>query len=237
MHFHRPKPLHGWRAFVGEVGIIVVGVLIALGAEQLVEKEHWRGEVAAERHSLLQEANDNVSAIAARQAQQPCVDRRLAEIRLVLERHHRGQPLGLTGEIGRPSSESSARGTWQIALAGQALPHMTDEEKLAFSDSFTNFELWNRIIIEEKAIWLRLAPLNMPDLLSEEDWSGIRSAYADAVAYNDHVRILAPWMEKQVADDLPGIGKLRSADNLQDFRGMVGQICQPVLAPTQKKTS
>jgi hypothetical protein len=30
MHFHLPKPLHGWREFAGEVGIIVIGVLIAL---------------------------------------------------------------------------------------------------------------------------------------------------------------------------------------------------------------
>jgi hypothetical protein len=30
MHVHLPKPLHGWRAFAGEVGIIVLGVLIAL---------------------------------------------------------------------------------------------------------------------------------------------------------------------------------------------------------------
>ena len=42
MHFHLPKPLHGWRAFVGEVGIIVLGVLIALGAEQVVEAIHNR---------------------------------------------------------------------------------------------------------------------------------------------------------------------------------------------------
>ena len=32
MHFQVPKPLHGWREFAGEVGIIVVGVLIALAA-------------------------------------------------------------------------------------------------------------------------------------------------------------------------------------------------------------
>ena len=32
MHFHVPKPLHGWRAFTGEVGIIVIGVLIALAS-------------------------------------------------------------------------------------------------------------------------------------------------------------------------------------------------------------
>ena len=42
MHLHLPKPLHGWRAFVGEVGIIVLGVLIALGAEQIVESIHNR---------------------------------------------------------------------------------------------------------------------------------------------------------------------------------------------------
>lgn len=35
MHIHLPKPLHGWREFLAEVGIIVLGVLIALGAEQL----------------------------------------------------------------------------------------------------------------------------------------------------------------------------------------------------------
>jgi hypothetical protein len=42
MHVHLPKPLHGWRAFAGEVGIIVLGVLIALSAEQFVENIHER---------------------------------------------------------------------------------------------------------------------------------------------------------------------------------------------------
>jgi hypothetical protein len=35
MHVHLLEPLHGWRAFAGEVGVIVLGVLIALGAQQL----------------------------------------------------------------------------------------------------------------------------------------------------------------------------------------------------------
>jgi len=37
MRFHLPKPLHGWRAFIGEVAIIVLGVLIALFAQQLLQ--------------------------------------------------------------------------------------------------------------------------------------------------------------------------------------------------------
>jgi hypothetical protein len=47
MHFHLPKPLHGWREFTGEVGIIVIGVLIALGAQQVVEAAQWRSKVNA----------------------------------------------------------------------------------------------------------------------------------------------------------------------------------------------
>lgn len=42
MHIRLPKPLHGWRAFAGEVGIIVLGVLIAIGFGQIVESVHER---------------------------------------------------------------------------------------------------------------------------------------------------------------------------------------------------
>jgi hypothetical protein len=45
MHFHLPKPLHRWRAFAGEVGIIVLGVLIALGAEQVAQWIHEQNDV------------------------------------------------------------------------------------------------------------------------------------------------------------------------------------------------
>lgn len=45
MQFRLSKPLHGWRQFAGEVGIIVIGVLIALFAQQLVEDRSDRGRV------------------------------------------------------------------------------------------------------------------------------------------------------------------------------------------------
>lgn len=47
MHFHLPKPLHGWHKFAGEVGIIVVGVLIALASEQVVELIHMLSQITA----------------------------------------------------------------------------------------------------------------------------------------------------------------------------------------------
>ena len=77
MHFHLPKPLHGWRQFVGEVGIIVVGVLIALSAEQLVETMHWHHAVDAARDSLYVEIEEKGYDAAELAIAQPCIDRQL----------------------------------------------------------------------------------------------------------------------------------------------------------------
>ena len=45
MHVSIPKPLHGWREFAGEVGVVLLGVLLALGAQQLVSDWQWRSDV------------------------------------------------------------------------------------------------------------------------------------------------------------------------------------------------
>lgn len=64
MHVHLPKPMHGWRAFFGEVGIIVLGVLIALGAGQAAEAIHQ-----AHQRTELREALDTDSRQAIIDAQ------------------------------------------------------------------------------------------------------------------------------------------------------------------------
>lgn len=77
MHFHLPKPLHGWREFLGEVGIIVLGVLIALFADQLLEDWHWRQAASAARDSISQEMGDQYFSAAEMTIAQPCIDRQL----------------------------------------------------------------------------------------------------------------------------------------------------------------
>ena len=51
MHIHLPKPLHGWRALFNEVGVIVLGILIALTLEQLIVSVHER-RIAGEAREL-----------------------------------------------------------------------------------------------------------------------------------------------------------------------------------------
>jgi hypothetical protein len=125
MHVHLPKPLHGWRAFVGEVGIIVVGVLIALGAEQVVEGMHWRQTVETERKALDGDVADMWNAMSGRVIIEHCVDQRLAEIKLVLDRHKDRQPLGIFGPVGRPGVWTASANALQMASADQSLSHMS----------------------------------------------------------------------------------------------------------------
>jgi hypothetical protein len=86
MHFRLPKPLHGWREFAGEVGIIVVGVLIALAAEQVVETLHWRTEAREFRHAVDHELALDLGTFRFNQLQHDCIGRRLDELQILLDR-------------------------------------------------------------------------------------------------------------------------------------------------------
>jgi len=81
MEIHRPKPWHGLRELAKEIGVIVIGVLIALGGEQIVETLH-RGEQArlAERAMRLELAEDDGPQAYARVVMFRCLDNQLARI-------------------------------------------------------------------------------------------------------------------------------------------------------------
>ena len=54
------KPPHGWSAVTWELLIVTLGVLIALGAQQLLETASWREKVASAKHSIDFEINDQL---------------------------------------------------------------------------------------------------------------------------------------------------------------------------------
>src|SRR5262245_33196855 len=80
MQFHLPKPLHGWREFAGEVGIIVLGVLIALGFQQVVETLQSMDERNRAVAALSSEAAYMAVNATERIALEKCGENRLAEL-------------------------------------------------------------------------------------------------------------------------------------------------------------
>ena len=61
MDEQKPRPVRNWRGFLKEVGIIVLGVSIALAAEQAVEWFHWHNRVAEARKAIATETATNIS--------------------------------------------------------------------------------------------------------------------------------------------------------------------------------
>jgi hypothetical protein len=80
MHLHLPKAIHGWREFGKEVGIIVLGVLIALGFEQLVQMWRWHHDVNQTRDALTSEIEYSALWARERIAVQPCLKARITHL-------------------------------------------------------------------------------------------------------------------------------------------------------------
>jgi hypothetical protein len=87
MRIRVPTPLHGWRIFSGEVGIIVVGVLIAISAEQIADNLDWRHKVAqAEENMRIEQREDDLPQAYVRAAIGICLRDQLRAIRAYLDR-------------------------------------------------------------------------------------------------------------------------------------------------------
>jgi hypothetical protein len=124
MHFHLPKPLHGWRAFAGEVGIIVVGVLIALGAEQLVEGWHWRAQATEARSALRMEiGRDNLPQAYTRLAIGPCLMSRLDQLDVALAAHMERPQFTALARTYRPPNRGWDDEVWKAVIATGVLSH------------------------------------------------------------------------------------------------------------------
>jgi hypothetical protein len=167
MHFHLPKPLHGWREFVGEVGIIVIGVLIALGAQQIAEGIHQRGEVKQTRKALDAELAHNLAAFDNRLNLEPCARHRLDEVELILNREAQGS-VALRHDFEQPLSINLQFAVWDAAT-GEARSLIPLEPKLQYAQLYDIFRRYDRFRDEETQDWSQLADLDFDTQLSAQD--------------------------------------------------------------------
>jgi len=174
MHFHLPKPLHGWRAFVGEVGIIVLGVLIALGAEQLVETLHWRVEVADASKSLDGYLRHIETNVVQRVQIERCVALKLDRLDDLISASDR--PKIVRVELA-PSRIWTTSG-WQSVIASGAAAHLSLEQRGRYALVFDSTSRLAELNIEESALAGELQLLDRPRTLSQ----GMRDRLIEDIA-------------------------------------------------------
>ena len=195
MHFHLPKPLHGWREFVGEIAIIVIGVLIALGAEYLIQQWHWHEETeiadAAFREELLK-----VGGVAyERLIIQPCLQDRIRDLSNHLNEAagpwkaspmaiHSSLYLNVMPVVYRAPTRPMLTDGWKSAIANGTLNHFPPEHVRALSALYEDVDRFGALQREEAKSAASLTPLAFDRTLDGSSRTQLLATLADVDRIN-----------------------------------------------------
>jgi len=185
MHVHLPKPLHGWREFAGEVGIIVLGVLIALGAEQLIEAAHWRQSARQASHAIqLELAAQQIEAME-RLAVQPCLTGQLNVLAARLSAFRGGIWKGMPMIVRQEGDKDAQQRTiavayraperlwvsdaWQTARSNGSLNHLSDSVVSEFAQEYSRGNRLLALQMQENEAASKLAALAVDGPIGPSD--------------------------------------------------------------------
>jgi type II secretory pathway pseudopilin PulG len=153
MHFHLPKPLHGWREFAGEVGIIVIGVLIALGVEQVVQAFHDRKVARDAREAINLEIAADLYDLGKRTRTEPCITRRLNEIDALIGSATQAGPVKPLLWIGRPQVWTVQESAWTSASQAGRTALFSPSDQNDYAAVYALMETVRSAELHEQDVW------------------------------------------------------------------------------------
>ena len=183
----------------GEVGIIVIGVLIALGAQQVVEDWSWREKVDAGREALRQDYITILANAREREGEDPCIRKRLLELRNLLDSNaDRLPPLG---HIGSPPTRPWYPHSWDSLVASNVSTHMPRTDMLAFADIATQAKSAEDVVDREIEDWAVLYTMvGGGRALAPGEAAQLRIAITDAAYQLNEMRLIAPQARRAIVE-------------------------------------
>jgi hypothetical protein len=217
MH-HLPKPPGSWREFLIEVAVIVLGVGVALGAEELVSDYHANKEVAVVQQSLDEELDDSLFASLERIKYVDCQMRALGRLE-AMARESGGQPVG-----GVPASPIRLWGSaaWEAAVASGIIEEMPHDERQAYAQLFSvvrTMKDWNT---RERELWAIIRAYERRAPATDDS----RYRFAEAVSQLRSLNGVMTLAARQFVDTAKPL-------NLRLLPADVAELREPVNCPAQ----
>jgi hypothetical protein len=137
MDIHKPKPWHGLREFLKEYAIIVVGVLTALGAEQVAESMGWRHKIQEAEHAMrLELAEDDGPQAIARLAAVACFDEQLDGLEAMATVRADRRSFRRAALSYGPANRTWDSQAWQAVVASDVGTHMGADDLVRWSSPY-----------------------------------------------------------------------------------------------------
>lgn len=210
------------RLFVFELFVVVAGVLIALGAEQLVSNWHWQGEVRDSDRRISEELSHDLVNAYERLAINDCLEPRLAELRDELIK---GGPMWAGSRaifandiynpvfppVYRTPNRTWPMDAWETALNGEVLGHFRPERVAKFAAMFDEASSLQRSQAEELDLAASLGDLAFPGPISASE----RRANLKLVAKLGAVNARIVFQSRQLLKDAAAAGLAPNPEQLK----------------------
>jgi hypothetical protein len=212
------KPPHGWNAVAWELAIVTLGVLIALAAQQIVEGLSDRSIAAKTRAEVADELNSDLMSIELRRSAEPCIDRRLAELRTIMADWERNGSFATPKWVGQAPVIEIELGRYEAALSAGRLALLSGEEQYRMSALVNRIRRFQEWQFAERLPWGRLRALQVgAGALSTEDRATIRTALQDASTLDYEIKIMS-------SQTLPMAQRYGFAPSAKGFRELAPQV-------------
>jgi hypothetical protein len=164
----RLRPPHGWPAVWWELVIVTLGVLIALGAQQAVDRIRWKADVTEFRRAMDNELGYNFGAYRDRLRQSACINRRLDELEQWLALLQTGAEVRLTSPIRRPTTTSLRAAVWESRTA-EVTGHLGLDARLGYARFYDEVRNYSQVRDFERAVWNELLDYSYAGTLTPGD--------------------------------------------------------------------
>jgi hypothetical protein len=156
MHIHKPKAPHGLREFAAEIGVIVVGILIALGLEQGLEALHRGHDAREAREGIRDELKGDLGQLVVRTKSDDCVKARLGEVETLINGWSATSPLPHLLWVGRPSTWEIRFSQYQSASSNGRVALLPAREQAVYGTVYAHLKTYLEAQERERPAWARL---------------------------------------------------------------------------------
>lgn len=223
MDIHEPHAAKTWPEFFIELGTVVIGILIALALEQVVEWAHDRHRASEARETIRAEVALNLSSLDGRASTEPCVSRRLDEAQALILEASAGKPDPGPIWIGHPLLLAMVDTRFRAATEGGEIKLLSPAEQANYAAAYSSFLTFLDAEQREQAAWSDLRALEQQAAMTPVAAWQLQSAIQQARAARWTLEITA-FAARQATAAL-GI----KAEDAAKFK--LASVCVPLHTP------